>query len=353
MQQRLMTEAEWRQKTMSKRRPDGWGAQCYQPFARKKRIIRRIGRSMLIPAAMLLSALMPLLFPMEQREQFADYSLSANPAMTARRVSAIHYQLPVELDCQQQTFTRQQLLGGKMMLISDQYPMPQDLLPANTASIAQRGNGMVPVRALSIRTGYETIDALHQLFEALKERNVQGLYVSQGMISLAQQRANLTRYTRTLMKDNTIQNAVQTVLQTLDHPGTGSLLQEYAVEIHSSADLPLEAHSQGQTLLQLCWRFGFVRESDHHPNRFRYVGKAHAAAMTYLDLDFENYLSWMHQKGVLVIMSGGHPQYVILCKPMQGDYASFDLPADAAYEVSMDNTGYALAACILSDTDRK
>ena len=77
------------------------------------------------------------------------------------------------------------------------------------------------------------------------------------------------------------------------------------------------------------------------------MGKAHAAAMTYLDLDLCDYLDWLHQKGQLVICDGDRPVYLILCVPLSGDYAAFDLPVNSTFEVSLDNTGYALAACTL------
>ena len=134
----------------------------------------------------------------------------------------------------------------------------------------------------------------------------------------------------------------------LQGQGIGARLLEYAVEIRlrSAPDMPLENSRQGQALLQQAWRHGFVRTNPQsRPFRFRYVGKAHATAMTYLDVNFGEYLNWMHQKGSLAVSTEGELRYLILCQPVTDDHASFSLPVDARCEVSLDNTGYALAAC--------
>jgi len=114
---------------------------------------------------------------------------------------------------------------------------------------------------------------------------------------------------------------------------------------------PLSETRQGQALLRTAWRYGFVRTQPHGkgsaPYRFRYVGNAHATAMTYLDLPLKEYLEWLHQKETLTISEEGRVKYLILCKPMKSAYVEFDIPANAACEVSLDNMGYAVAACTL------
>lgn len=231
------------------------------------------------------------------------------------------------------------------MIIDQRYPLPDDAPPPNTVSIGQYGAGMVPVRSLHACSGYETIDAMKNLFVQLRAAGAEGLYVSCGTVSSAIQRQNLLQHTRALMKTHTPESAVRLAVQACEWPGTGSLLQEYAVEIHTPDGRKPEECEQGQTLLRLCWRHGFVRESSERPFRFRYVGKAHAIAMTYLALDLEQYLEWLHQKECIAVSVGGELQYLILCEPVQNGYAVFELPECSDVELSLDNTGYAIAAC--------
>lgn len=349
VQREWLTEYEWRTRTMQKRkkRPDWWGAQCVYPTGIRRCLRSRSVRLWSMAAAIAIAAMLPVVTPAKEHTQFEDLNVAQTAAFSARSVNDIAYELPREMQLQKQVFSRSQLLGGKMLMINHQHPLPDDLPPPNTASIALRANGMVPVHSLQVRSGYETIHALQALFEKLRSEGADGLYIRKGTVSRAQQKQEMLERTRALMQDMPIHQAVGWINQQLDSPGTGSLMQEYAVEMGSADGKALESSPQGQKLLQLCWRYGFVRETAERPFRFRYTGRAHAAAITYLALELEEYLEWMHQKGKLVIYANGQPRYAILCVPMQGDYAAFDLPTGAEVEVSMDNLGYALAACVL------
>ena len=50
--------------------------------------------------------------------------------------------------------------------------------------------------------------------------------------------------------------------------------------------------------------------------------------MTYLDLKLEEYLEWLHQKGVLAVQEDGRLKYLILCKPLTGTHVAFDVPQE-------------------------
>ena len=80
------------------------------------------------------------------------------------------------------------------------------------------------------------------------------------------------------------------------------------------------------------------------------MGKAHATAMTYLDLTLEEYLEWLHEKGALAVQEDGRLKYLILCKPLSGTHVAFDLPQEAAVEASFDNDGYAIVACTFEES---
>lgn len=347
MQRGLMTEYEWRcaAQRKAKRKPEWWGAQCVYPTGRQRLMRSCSFRWSLLVGSLACALMLPLLVPAVPQEAFEDCILVDSAPAEARKVSAISYQLPTDLVYQQQIYPEANLMRGKLLLIDREHPLPNELLPPNTVSIAQYGAGMVPVRSLKLRSGYETIDALKLLFAQLRTSGADGLAIQQATVSTAQQRQAMILYTRELMQNHPPEQAVSQAAAALEWPGTGSLLQEYTVEIHAPDGLPLEESEEGQTFLQLCWRYGFIREALDKPYRFRYVGKAHATAMTYLDLDFRRYLDWLHQKKRIAVSAGGRLQYLILCEPVLNGYATFSLPEGAKVEVSMDNTGYALAAC--------
>lgn len=220
-------------------------------------------------------------------------------------------------------------------------------------SIARYGNGMVPVNDLTIKSGKETIRALARLFAALRGSGADGFKVSRGtMTPLEQREWRLNRF-RVLAASHSLQEAAERVLQETDKPGQGELLQEYTVEISAPPDAnrPLEETPRGRLLLQLAWRYGFVTVSTSRNGvRLRYVGEAHAAAMTCLGLNFAEYLAFLHQHRQVMIRPTGGVGYWIVCRPVQGNYVEFSLPEGAEWEVGLDNLGYAAAACTLTVT---
>lgn len=348
----LLTEQEWRRRAQRKRRKGAaWcGAQCLLPCASRADRLRqdRSFRLFLLLSALAAAVTLPLLVPQTAEETFTEQArIVEQAAFVPRAVSEIAYALPAG-EYQTHTFTRAQLLRGKLLLLDAYHALPQDAPPPNTFSIAAYANGMVPVASLGVKSGRETIAALQELFGALRKMGVDGLAVSGGATSAAQQRQVRRSAMASLMRTHSPAQARQQVLRQLDAPDTGEMLQEYAVEIclRAAPEALLETSAQGQALLQMAWRHGFVRpDPETRPHRFRYVGRAHATAMTYLDLNLEDYLLWLHQKGTLAIRSGETLRYLILCKPMTGTHLSLSLPSDASHEVSLDNMGYAVAAC--------
>lgn len=158
-----------------------------------------------------------------------------------------------------------------------------------------------------------------------------------------------------------LNEAVSRTIAETDGPQTGDLQQEYTVEIRLSVNgssLPDErplGQSEPRPLpdAKRHGGHGFIQRNPEGPGaqayRFRYVGEAHATAMTYLDLNFESYLRLLHKKGVVTVQKDGKLRYIILCSPMEETHVEFLLPANAHYDASLDNMGYAVVACTLAE----
>jgi len=311
----------------------------------------------LVLLSLSIAAAMPMLVPVGARETFAEAMpeiIHTRPQ--PRQLQAVSYAFPGGFASQTHTYTREQLLRGRMLLVDDAHPLPAEAPAPNTMSIAVYGKGMVPVRSLKLKSGRETIAALTQWFRAMNAHGVNGLTVWEGSTSSAEQREMQIAAARERMRRMSCDQAAEETLAATDRPGSGELQQEYTVGLRfrtgdaSTPDSrPLEATRQGQVVLQTSWRYGFVRSQPQGRGayRFRWVGKAHATAMTYLDLTLEEYLTWMHEKGVLTIYEAKTPKYVILCKPMTGTHIAFSVPEGASCEASLDNMGYAIVACTL------
>lgn len=353
----MVTEREWRRYHTSRRRSPAvcLGAQYVLDHRQKLRQDKAFHVFLLLLSAAA-ALLLPLVCESVEHEAFEELSFSNEPSAKPRSVSAISYVFPSEQETEQKTYTFDQLLRGKLLLLDERHALPPDVPAPNTMSIALAGKGMIPVRNLQIRSGRETIQALGELFSALRQQGVNGLTVWEGTLSRAQQRAQQEQYARKLMQTLPPDEAVGRALASFDQPGTGEMLQEYTVELRFQTDepdmpdeRPLDATPHGQKLLQTAWRYGFVRSKPDANNRqafrFRWVGKAHATAMTYLALSFEDYLIWLHEKGTLTIEENGEIKYIILCKPVTGSHIAFSVPKGASCDASLDNRGYAVVAC--------
>ncbi len=348
----MITEWEWRKQAEQKRRrrPQSWGAQYFIPRRMNFRLHRARGfHAFLLLLSFVISALLPLSVRPVAQETFAEAIVQETAQQVRpREIREVTYAFPDELERVVHTYTRYELLRGRMLLIDESHPLPENLPAPNTVSIAGYGMGQVPVRDLQVKSGRETIEALIPLFAVLRKLDATGLCVWEGTQSLAQQLALQENSMRTLMQSCSIEEARNKTLALYDEPGTGELLQQYTVEIRHRTQ---ENASQWQTLMQQAWRYGFVQTQPEgrHPYRFRWVGRAHATAMTYLALEFEDYLNWLHEVGVLVVHQDGKPKYMILCRRMDGDRITFSVPANAICEASLDNMGYAIVACTLGE----
>lgn len=353
----LMTEREWRRAQRQRRPcPDWWGAQCVMNAPRKQSLKQdRAFHAFLLLLSLTASLCMPVFTPSVQRSEYPQaQAVFAADKPAVRSVKAITYAMPEDVVYRSHTYTRDQLLRGKLLLIDEAHPLPGDVYAPNTRSIASYGKGMVPVNDLSVKCGEETITALAELFSLLRAQGVSGLCVWRGTQSAAEQQAERIARLRALAAKMTLEEATRRLMVEYDTPEASQRQQQYAVEIRMSVGgsaepdaQPLESTETGRALLRTAWRSGFVRcgTSGASAYTFRYVGQAHATAMTYLDLNLPAYLEWLHEKGVVAVAQEGRLKYLILCKPASGARVAFSLPEGARFEASLDNMGYAVVAC--------
>ena len=360
----LMTEREWRRQAARPRapRPACWGAQCVMPApCRKKLREDRAFHAFLLLLSLSVALALPLLTPRAVRRLYPEAEAAQSAGeFQPRTVSAVSYDMPEGLKTQSVTYTCEQLLRGRLLLLDAQHPLPDGAPAPNTMSVASYGKGMVPVNGLSVKSGRATIDALAELFAGLRAEGVSGLCVWSGTMSEDEQAAARAAAALQRAAGMTLEDAVRGTLAEYGPVAGAEERQEYTVEIRLNGPSamepdprPLEETEQGRMLLHLAWRSGFIRREPEGTGaeafRFRYVGKAHATAMTYLDLELEEYLLWLHQKGTVAIRQDGALEYLILCKPLTGTHVEFSVPKGSTVEASFDNDGYAIVACTFEE----
>jgi len=205
MQTKLMTESEWRKKVypISRKQPGWWGPQCVYPSARRRRVLHdRSFHRFILMLSVITAFLLPFFYASSTQEIVIEPIADQQQSMQVRHVSAISYNKPVGLANRICTFTREELLRGRMMLLDEEHRLPSDIAPPNTASVAKYGKGMVPVRSFSVKTGEQTIEALSLLFSQMKAEGMEGIYVWQGALTEAQQRQSLSTEIRSEIRNS-------------------------------------------------------------------------------------------------------------------------------------------------------
>lgn len=357
MAEGFLTEREWRQGCKLAVPAACWGAQYVRASAPVNWKSNRKLRALMLLFSFLVAVLMPLCFG--HPRQRVNYPMAVIPAaagpMKVRNVSSIRFSVPEGLRWVNMTCERRELLQGKLMLVDHGHPLPEAALVENDLqTIATYGKGMVPVGDLSLQSGGETIDALAKLFAALRMEGADGFRIWKGTQSPQQYWQERMALMRSQAANVSLEEAAR-FIRRMGSPMAEAYLLEDTVEIrHLSATahqpderLPEET-SQGRKLLKLAWRNGFIRT---HPKEdgfcFRYVGIAHATAMTYLDVDLPTYLAILHERRHLTLEAENGVTYLIQCIPAAGEYVAFQVPEGAVCEASLDNTGYAVVVCRL------
>lgn len=365
MAEGIYTEREWRKNGCGKHCGAAvcWGAVYLRPVAKKTMHTNKLLHCCMLCVALLIAAV-PV-FCTRNTNQSIVFPLAVVPAVASplavRQVPGLSFSAPVEQELVTRTYTAEQLYRGKLLLLDDAHPLPAEAPDPATIAIATYGKGMVPVTDLTLRSGAETVRALAELFGQLHAVGVSSFLVWKG--TEPSEALNKEAYTAMLSKVGScsLERAATAVKALYSGTGREVLRQAYAVELRmlqagtQQPDArPLEETAEGRQLLRLAWRNGFVRAGGDGEAAFcfRYVGKAHATAITYLDVSLAEYLAILHSKHELTLHDG-NTTYYIQCKPVEGAYMAFRVPKGAACEASMDNTGYAVVACTIQNRQQK
>ena len=260
------------------------------------------------------------------------------------------------------SFTREELLAGKLLVVDREHSLPEDAPAPNTHSISASGNGAIAVRDASVQSSREAIRAMFGLFYAAKQSGMKGLVVWDGTRSASEQRLRQLERVNAYGMTLSLAEAARKAESEVENPEetemllAGSMLIRVYDTWNGALDTqPLRMSEAGRYVLKNAWKYGIVQRypcedaQGERQYQFRYVGEAHAAAMEELQLDMDGYLQLLHTRRSITIKKDGRPQYYLACKPFFGNAASFELPDQAVIEASLDNLGYAVVACTLYD----
>lgn len=261
-------------------------------------------------------------------------------------------------------YTHEELLGGRLLLVDETHPLPEDYTPADTFGVLRTTQGRVECRDLAAVSGQDTLDALTAMFAAGRQARFVQFTVFAGTRSAEQQRILLTDTLASLARDMPLTQAMEAAVEAVGSVGCSEHQLAWAVDVHlcpmwNGAPLSqsYDETPAGQWLAEHCWEHGLIRRwpgaqiTDHSCRAFhlRYVGQAHAMLMHALNATLEEYLELLHQHGALTLCNEkGVPLACAVCLPAGEHQTVFTLPAGQVEDASLDNTGYAVVACLFS-----
>lgn len=278
--------------------------------------------------------------------------------------SCIRPGLPEDAPAQHLTVPTQHLMKGRMLLIDESHPLPDGYVPADTLAVLNYTQGRVSCRNLTAVSGQDTLDALTGLFAAARVERIVQFTVFAGTRSAEQQRILLTDTLADLSRDMSLEEALLTARQAVASPDCSEHQTAWAVDIRlcpiwngAPLDTPYAATEAGRWLTEHCWEYGFIRrwpeaQPAAHSCRawhLRYVGRVHAMLMHALDVTFEEYLLLLHQYGSLTLYDENDaPLAAAVCRSAGEHQTSFTLPVAEIEDLSLDNMGWAVAACLFT-----
>lgn len=258
----------------------------------------------------------------------------------------------------------QHLIKGRMLLIDESHPLPEGYTPEDTFSVLNYTQGRVACRDQTAVSGQDTLDALVQLFADARQQRIVQFTVFAGTRSAEQHRLLLTDTLADLSRDMPLEEALRAAREAVCSPDCTEHQTPWAIDLRlcpvwngTPLDEPYTTTAAGRWLIQHAWEYGFILRwpdtpSSAHscrPWHLRYVGRAHAMLMHALDATFEEYLSLLHEHGTLTLHDENNaPLAAAICCTAGEHQTSFTLPVAEIEDLSLDNTGYAIAACLFT-----
>lgn len=253
------------------------------------------------------------------------------------------------------------LKNGRMLLVNDTHPLPENFVPPASYNILQRAKGRIACRDAQAVLAGDAIDALDELFRNARYARHNNMVVFASCRSEEQQRIALMDRMSDLSRSMSFEDALAKVKVEIEIPGCSEHQLPWCIDIRICSawnalpdETPLSASEAGRWLISHAWEYGFIQRypdagtDSHRAWHFRYVGKAHAAMVHALGASFEEYLLLMREYGVLTLLNdAGQPAVTVICQQARIGDTRFTLPLHGTVEdVSLDNCGWALVSCL-------
>jgi len=265
------------------------------------------------------------------------------------------------------TMERSQLINGGLLLVNAWHSVPNDFTEDGLLSVGTTGNYKIQVQDGSVLLFQPAFDALVEALQGAKEAGLEHYIVREGYRSVAAQEALFNEEMESLSGRYSGNRLIEETKKKVNYPGTSDYHSgmSFRMDVYERGNSELnnqkfQAESeQGKWLTENCWKYGIIFRfpSRDFPNSawedksyktgvssqlnlYRYVGKAHSAAMRVLDMCLEEYIEFLIDHPHICIYEDGALAYeVVRIKGADANY-SFALPVPNPandYQASLDN----------------
>lgn len=266
------------------------------------------------------------------------------------------------------TMERSELLNGGLMLVNAWHSVPEDFSATDLVTVGTTGDFKIQVQDSTVQLFRPAFDALVEALTAARdEAGLEYFIVREGYRSVSAQEELFNEEMQTLSSRYTGNRLIEETKKKVNYPGTSDYHtgMSFRMDVYERGNSELnnmkfQAESeQGAWLTENCWKYGIIfrfptRDFPNSSwedksyktgissqlNLYRYVGKAHAAAMRVLDLCLEEYIEFLIEHPHICIYEDGALVYEVVRIKGAGTNTSFSLPVPNpanSYQASLDN----------------
>ena len=262
---------------------------------------------------------------------------------------------------------RASLINGGLLLVNAWHSLPSDFSEEGLISVGEASGFDIQVQDNSVQLFPPAYEGLKEAMAAAKEDGLEYFIVMEGYRSISEQESLFSEQMQSLSSRYSEDRLIAETKKKVNYPGTSDYHSGMTVRMDvyqrgnsELNDQKFQAESaQGAWLTENCWKYGFVfrfpskdfpnsswEDKSHKTgvssqlNMYRFVGKAHSAAMRVLDMCLEEYIEFLIDHPHVCIYEDGALAYEVVRIKGAGDNQSFALPVPNpanSYQASLDN----------------
>ena len=265
---------------------------------------------------------------------------------------------------------RSDMMNGGLLLVNSWHSIPLDFSTEGLIPVGKTSNFDIPVDSNNVMLFPQAYSALYEaILTAKEEAGLEHYLVREGYRSVQEQEELFNSRMVKLSSRYSGERLIEETKKDVNYPGTSDYHtgMSFRMDIFEKNNkefnnLKFQAESeQGKWLTENCWRFGIIfrfpcldfpnenwEDKSYKTgvstqiNLYRYVGKAHAAAMTILGNCLEEYLEFLIKHPHVCIYQDGTLKYEIVRMNAADSVEEFQLPLPnpaQSYQASLDNLG--------------